>query len=91
MKAFIRAMRTRMSRYAVRIFARNRNAAKNTSGRTLNDTSASCQFMRSIAATMNVSVKMSPKTVTRPELNSVFRVSTSLVIRVISRPTGFLS
>ena len=40
---------------------------------------------------MKSSVKMSPNTETTPELNSSFSVSTSLVMRVIRRPTGFLS
>ncbi len=91
MYAFTRAIRTRMSRYAVRILARNRKAATKTSGSTLNVTSASCQFIRSIAATMKTSVNTSPNTVTTPELKSSLSVSTSLVMRVIRRPIGFLS
>ena len=66
-------------------------AAKKTKGSTLNVTSPSCQFMLSIAPTMNVSVKRSPKTVTTPELKSSLSVSTSLVMRVMRRPIGFLS
>ena len=64
---------------------------KKTNGSTLKVTSASCQFMLSIAATMNASVNRSPKTVTTPELKSSFSVSTSLVMRVMRRPIGFLS
>ena len=48
----MRASRTRMSRYASRILARNRNAARNTSGSTASVTSASRQSMTNIATTM---------------------------------------
>ncbi len=34
---------------------------------------------------------MSPKMVTTPEVKSSFKASTSVVTRVTSRPTGFLS
>ncbi len=47
--------------------------------------------MESMATTMKSSVKMSPKTDTSPELKSSLSVSTSLVIRVMRRPTGFRS
>ncbi len=47
--------------------------------------------MVSIAPTMKTRVKTSPKTVTTPELKSSLRVSTSLVIRVMRRPTGLRS
>jgi hypothetical protein len=40
---------------------------------------------------MKISVKRSPNTVTTPELKSSFSASTSLVTRVIRRPTGFRS
>ena len=36
-------------------------------------------------------VKMSPKIETMPAENSSFRTSTSVITRVIRRPTGFLS
>jgi hypothetical protein len=67
------------------------NAVTNTNGSTPNVTSASRQFMLSIAPTMKSSVKTSPNTVTTPELKSSFSVSTSFVMRVMRRPTGFLS
>jgi hypothetical protein len=40
---------------------------------------------------MPTSVNTSPKTATTPDENSSFSTSTSLVTRVISRPTGLRS
>ena len=40
---------------------------------------------------MPASVKTSPNTVTTPEANRSLRTSTSVVTRVISRPTGLRS
>ncbi len=58
---------------------------------TRNATSASCQFIASMTPMMNIRVKTSPKIATTPEVNISFRTSTSLVSRVISRPTGLRS
>ena len=90
-KELIRASRVRMSRYALRTFRRKIEAAMMTSGSTANETSASRQSSSSIAVTIAPIVKMSPKIVTTPEVNISFSTSTSLVTRVISRPTGFRS
>ncbi len=90
-KAFSRARRTLTSRYTARILARKRKAAHATRGSTLKETRASLQSIRSMATTMKTRVKTSPKTVTIPEAKSSFSVSTSFVIRVMRRPTGFRS
>ena len=55
---------------------------------TANATSARRQSVPSIIAMMARRVNTSPNTVTRPEENSSFSVSTSEVTRVIRRPTG---
>ena len=61
------------------------------SGSTEKATSASFQFMASMTIMMPASVKTSPNTDTRPEVNRSFSTSTSVVTRVIIRPTGFRS
>ena len=90
-KALMRASRILMSRYASRTFFRKSHAAMNTRGRTANVTRASRQSMTSMAIMMKATVNTSPKIVTTPEVNISFRTSTSLVSRVIRRPTGFRS
>ena len=47
--------------------------------------------MPSITIMIPASVKMSPKTATTPAVKSSLSTSTSLVTRVISRPTGLRS
>ena len=75
----------------MRSFIRKRKAVSTTNGSTLKVISASLQSMMSMALRMNPSVKRSPNTATTPEAKSSFSVSTSLVMRVMRRPTGFLS
>ena len=58
------------------------------SGRTAKATSASRQFIDSITIMIPASVKTSPKIETTPEVNRSLITSTSVVTRVISRPTG---
>jgi hypothetical protein len=60
-------------------------------GSTAKVISASFQFMHSITPRMPRSTKMSSKIDTTPEVNISFNASTSVVTRVTSRPTGFLS
>ena len=61
------------------------------SGSTTKLTSASFQFMPSITIMMPTSVNTSPKIATTPEVKSSLSTSTSVVTRVISRPTGLRS
>ena len=61
------------------------------SGSTENATSASRQSIVSSTIMMPTSVKMSPKTDTTPDVNRSFSASTSVVTRVIRRPTGLRS
>ncbi len=60
-------------------------------GSTTKATSASRQFIASIATMMPTSTMTSPNTVITPEANRSLSASTSVVTRVISRPTGLLS
>ncbi len=53
--------------------------------------SARRQSMPSITIMIPASVKMSPKIATTPAVKSSLSTSTSLVTRVISRPTGLRS
>jgi hypothetical protein len=80
-----------MSPKASRTRRRKTRAVSHTSGITANGTSASRQSSASIIVMMATRVNTSPKMVTTPEENSSFRVSTSDVTRVISRPTGLRS
>ena len=66
-------------------------AVSHTSGMTAKVTSARRQSTTSIMVMMAIRVNTSPNTVTTPDENSSFSVSTSEVTRVISRPTGFRS
>ena len=61
------------------------------SGSTEKATSASRQSIHTSTAMMPTSVNTSPNTDTTPAVNSSFSTSTSLVTRVISRPTGLRS
>ena len=61
------------------------------SGSTENATSASRQSIQISTPMMPTSVNRSPKTETTPDVNSSFSTSTSVVTRVISRPTGLRS
>ena len=66
-------------------------AVSHTRGMTEKVTRARRQSTTSIIVMMAIRVNTSPNTVTRPDENSSFSVSTSDVTRVISRPTGFRS
>ena len=61
------------------------------SGSTAKVISASRQLMFSMMTRIPSSTKMSSKIDTTPAVNISFSASTSLVTRVTSRPTGFLS
>ena len=61
------------------------------SGSTENATSASRQSITSSTIMMPTSVNTSPKIETTPAVNSSLSTSTSVVTRVISRPTGLRS
>ena len=61
------------------------------SGSTAKATSARRQFIDSITIMIPASVKTSPKIDTTPDVNMSLMTSTSVVTRVISRPTGLRS
>ena len=61
------------------------------SGSTAKVISASRQLMLSMMTRIPANTKMSSKIETTPAVNISFSASTSLVTRVTSRPTGFLS
>ena len=87
----MRAIQARTVRYDSRTWVRNHCVIRAISGSTRKLVSASCQSIPSITIMMPSSVKMSPNTATTPAVKSSLRTSTSLVTRVISRPTGLRS
>jgi len=90
-KALMRAIQRRVSRNDCRAPLRNQLVTRKKRGMTAKVSSASRQSSASITPMIPNSVNRSPNTVTTPEVNSSFTASTSVVTRVISRPTGFLS
>ena len=84
-------MRRRTVRYDSRTWRRNHCVTSTMSGRTANATSASRQFIDSMTIMIPASVKTSPKIDTTPEVNRSLITSTSVVTRVIRRPTGLRS
>ena len=87
----MRATQRRTSRKVAREPARNQFVTTKKSGITEKVTRASFQFMATITPMIPKSVKRSPNTVTTPEVKSSLTASTSVVTRVMSRPTGFWS
>ena len=78
-------------RYDSRTFRRNHCVTRTISGSTANVTSASRQFIDSSTIMIPTSVNTSPKTETTPDVKRSLMTSTSVVTRVISRPTGLRS
>ena len=87
----MRATHFRVSRKLSRAPLRNQLVTRKKRGITEKVTRARRQSRASITPMIPNSVNRSPKTVTTPEVNSSFTASTSVVTRVMSRPTGFLS
>ncbi len=87
----IRATQRRVSRNELRAPLRNQLVSRKKRGITEKVTSASRQSSDSITAMIPTSANRSPNTVTTPEVNSSLTASTSVVTRVISRPTGLRS
>ena len=89
--ALMRAIQVRTVRYDSRTFRRNHCVTRTMSGSTANDTTASRQFIVSRTIMIPTSVNTSPNTETTPDVNRSFRTSTSVVTRVMRRPTGLRS
>ena len=87
----MRAIHVRTVRYDSRTFRLNHWVTRTMSGRTEKATSASRQSITSSTTMMPISVNRSPKPATTPEVNRSFSASTSVVTRVIMRPTGLRS
>ena len=87
----MRAIWIRTRRYDSRAFMRNQCVTQAMAGRTAKVTRARRQSIHSSTIMMPASRKTSRNTVTTPDVNSSFRVSTSEVTRVIRRPTGLRS
>ena len=87
----MRATHRRVSRKDSRAPLRNQLVRTKKSGITAKVTRARRQSRATITAMIPTRVKRSPKTVTTPEVNSSFTASTSVVTRVMSRPTGLRS
>ena len=90
-KALIRAIQVRTVRYDSRTLRRNHCVTSTISGSTENATSASRQSIVTSTIMMPASVNTSPKIETTPAVNRSLSTSTSVVTRVISRPTGLRS
>ena len=87
----MRATQRRTSRKERRDPRRNQLVTRNSAGITAKAVRASRQSSHNMTAMMPSSVNTSPNTVTTPEVNSSLTASTSLVTRVMSRPTGLRS
>ena len=87
----MRAMSVRTVRYDSRALRRNHCVTTAISGMTASATSARRQSITNRTMMMPTSMKMSPKIETTPAVNRSFSTSTSVVTRVIRRPTGFRS
>lgn len=81
----------RTSRKLRRAPRRNQSVTRKKAGSVAKVTSARRQSSASITVMMPSSVNRSPKTVTTPAVNSSLSASTSLVTRVIRRPSGVRS
>ena len=89
--ALMRAIQMRTVRYDSRTRVRNHCVTSTMSGSTENASSASRQSITTSTIMMPRSVKMSPKIETTPAVNRSLSTSTSVVTRVIRRPTGLRS
>jgi len=87
----MRASLSRMARKASRTSRRNSAAIPNSTGAAAIENSASFQSMPKMATRIIARRMTSPSRLTRPEANISFSASMSLVIRVMSRPTGVRS
>ena len=87
----MRAIQVRTVRYDSRTFVRNHWVTMAMRGSTEKATSARRQSSHRRTHVIPTSVNRSPNTETTPDVNSSFRTSTSVVTRVIRRPTGFRS
>ena len=89
--ALIRAIQVRTVRYDSRAFTRNHWVIATISGSTEKAAIARRQSIQMRTAMIPMSVNTSPKTDTTPDVKSSLSTSTSVVSRVIRRPTGFRS
>ena len=87
----MRATRARTCRYESRAFLRNQCVTRAMAGRTEKATSARRQSIQSSTTMMPPSVNTSRPTAITPDAKRSLRVSTSVVTRVINRPTGLRS
>ena len=84
----IRAMSRRVERNASRLLRRKTLTSTRSTGTTERDTRARRQLIQSITAMIPVRVTRSASMVTTPLANISVMFSMSLVIRVITRPSG---
>ncbi len=90
-KALSLAVRVRTLSKPSRACLRNQFVAAKSKGTVTKDTSASRQSSQNIIPIMAKIITKSPRTSITPEVKSSLSASTSEVIRVIIRPTGYLS
>ncbi len=89
--AFTRAIFTRTSRYVSRAPFRNQFVTQSIGRRIANVIAASVASRAKRIATIPPSTATSPRSATKPDVKSSFKASTSVVRRVMSRPTGVRS
>ena len=89
--AFTRAILTRTSRYVSRAPLRNQFVTQSIGTRIPNVMAASAGFSTKRMTTIPVRTTTSPSSATKPDVKSSFRASTSVVRRVMRRPTGVRS
>ena len=87
----MRAIAVRMRRLASRTNLRKTRVTTRMKGRTANAANASFTSSLNSRAAMTTSRKKSLIMVTTPAAKRSFRASTSVVTRVIKRPTGLRS
>ena len=90
-KALMRAIHVRTWRYDSRTRRRNHCVITTITGSTENVSSARRQSIIVSTTMMPTSVNTSPKIATTPDENISLRTSTSVVTRVMRRPTGVRS
>ncbi len=90
-KALMRAIRVRMARYASRSRRRKKTVTAASTGTTARVIRASDGAIASRIARIETSLTTSMRTVTTSMEKNSFSDSTSVVTRVMRRPTGFAS
>ena len=87
----MRAIRSRTFLYDSRTLCRNHCASARMSGSTEKVNNASRQSIQISVIMMPINMNRSPNAATTPDVKRSLMTSTSVVTRVMSRPTGLRS